>query len=84
VEKINYELLLKRFNQSEFNYIELANHTAISRNTVRNVMVGRTNPSQYVAASLAEALELTQDDIIAIFFPNITLKKESAHDELKC
>ncbi|WP_337249264.1 hypothetical protein [Alkalibacterium sp. MB6] len=37
-------------------------------------MSGRTTPSHYCSASIAEALELTHEDIIAIFFPNINNK----------
>ncbi len=71
---IDYELLLKRFRQSEYNYNRLAQNVNVSRNTIRNIMSGRTTPSHYCSASIAEALELTHEDIIAIFFPNINNK----------
>lgn len=78
---INYELLLSRFKQSGFKYIELADALSISRNTIHNIMTGRTSPSSFVATSLAEALDLTQEDIMAIFFPNYKPKGGSTHDK---
>jgi len=77
---INYELLLKRLRQSEFNYSRLAEDVNVSRNTIRNIMSGRTTPSHYCSASIAEALELTHEDIIAIFFPNINDKGVLTND----
>jgi len=82
VEIINTELLLDRFKQSGLKYIELAGIINVSRNTIHNIMSGRTNPSHYVAINLAKALDLTHEDIIAIFFPNIKVKEGTTHDEL--
>lgn len=78
---INYQLLLDRFLKSDFNYNKLADEIQISRNTIRNIMFGHTNPSHYVATKLAEALDLSQEDIIIIFFPNIKLEEDSDNDK---
>lgn len=75
METINTELLLDRFKQSGLKYIELASIINVSRNTIHNIMSGRTKPSYYATISLAEALDLTHEDIIAIFFPNIKLRE---------
>lgn len=76
------ELLLERFRQSGFNYSELANEIDISRNTIHNIMFGRTSPSYYVLTSIAEALKLSQEDIISIFFPNLNFIQEVSNDKL--
>jgi len=77
MEAINTELLLDRFKQSGLKYIELASIINVSRNTIHNIMSGRTKPSYYATISLAEALDLTPEDIIAIFFPNIKLRERN-------
>lgn len=73
--KINNELLRNRFRQSDYNYIELADTIDVSRNTIHNIMFGHTDPSYYVLVRVTEALDLTDEDIRAIFFPNM-LEKE--------
>ncbi|GAA0355559.1 hypothetical protein GCM10008932_05740 [Alkalibacterium iburiense] len=79
---INYKLLLNCFEKSEFNYNKLAEEIQISRNTIRNIMFGHTTPSHYVATKLAEALKLTHDEIVTIFFPNIKSDDEECiYDE---
>lgn len=78
---MNTELLMMRFRQSGLNYSELANCTEVSRNTIHNVLFGRTNPSYYVTTRLAEVLDLSNGDIIAIFFPDLTLKRSYRHNE---
>lgn len=80
MHSIDHELLFRRFCASGFSYSKLADDANLSRGTIHNVMLGRCQPSHYVASRLAEVLNLTRDDIIAIFFPNITRKKEIAHD----
>lgn len=81
MKNINYDLLDQRIRQSGYTYIELAEIVEISRNTIHNTIFGRTKPSYEVTTGLAEALNLTQDEIIAIFFPNYKLKKELKHDK---
>ena len=73
---VNTELLMKRFKQSGLTYNQLAQYTKVSRNTIYNVMYGRTTPSYFVTTQLAEALDLSSTDIMCIFFPMIKLKRE--------
>lgn len=73
---VNTELLMMRFRQSGLKFNELANNTEVSRNTIHNVMFGRTKPSYHVVTRLAESLNLSTDDIMAIFFPNINPEEE--------
>lgn len=73
---INNELLLKKFRESGKNYGELAHDTCVSRRTLYNILYAQTKPSYFALVSLAEELDLSDDDIIAIFFPNITLKRK--------
>lgn len=69
--KINNKKLHRLFEETNFTYSELAENIGISRNTVHNIMFGLTNPSYYVIVSLAEALNLTPEEIMAVFFPNM-------------
>lgn len=66
---IDIALLEKRFRESGLQSNELAYKAKVCRGTIHNVMMGATTPSQYVAANLAEALELSDEDLIRIFFP---------------
>lgn len=79
---MNNKLLLERFKESGLSYSELADEICISRSTIRNIMFGHTNPSYYVLTNIAEALELTNEDIIEIFFPNLIHILEVTHDQL--
>lgn len=73
---INNELLLRKFRESGKNYTELAHSTSVSRSTLHNILYARTRPSYFALVSLAEELDLSNDDIIAIFFPNIIMKRQ--------
>ena len=74
MKSINNVLLQEIFEASGYTSIELAAHIGISRNTVHNTMYGVTSPSYYVTTSLAMALELSDQEIIAIFFPKAQLQ----------
>lgn len=73
---INKELLIQHINQTGLNYSEIARGIEISRNTIYNVLFGETNPSYSVINSIAAFLELTENDFLQIFFPEITFKKD--------
>lgn len=77
--EVNTELLKKRFEQSPLNYSDLARMTGLSRSTIYNVIFGETTPTLYVMSRLSIALELSKDDIIAIFHPYIKFEKELIH-----
>lgn len=78
---MNNKLLRKRFKESGLSYKELADKIFISRSTIRNIMFGHTSPSYYVLINIAEALELTKEEIIEIFFPNLIHILEVNHDQ---
>jgi len=68
---MNNELLQEIFDRSGYTTTELADLVGISRNTVHNIMYGVTSPSYYVLSGLANVLELSIEEIMAIFFPNV-------------
>jgi len=70
---MNNELLQEIFDRSGYTTTELANLVGISRNTVHNIMYGVTSPSYYVLAGLADVLELSNEEIMAIFFPKMKI-----------
>ena len=80
LDTIDTELLFTYFDKSGFTYTELAKNIGISRNTIHNILFGVTTPSHYVAAHLAEALDLSQEEFVTIFFPNI--KRKESHKEI--
>lgn len=75
METIDNELLSERINQTGLNYSELSREINISRNTLYNISLGRTFPRPEVINSLVSFLEITEEDFIAIFYPNIEFKK---------
>ena len=74
METIDNKKLLMLFEESDFTYTGLADDIGISRNTVHNIMFGHTSPSHYATAGLAEALDLSTEEIIEVFFPNINIE----------
>lgn len=74
--EVNTELLKLRVRKSGFNYNELADNADVSRNTIRNVLNGKTTPSHFVTASLSRTLKLSGNDFITIFYPDIPVNEE--------
>jgi len=70
---MNNELLQEIFDRSGYTTTELADLVGISRNTVHNIMYGVTSPSYYVLAGLVDVLELSNEEIMAIFFPKMKI-----------
>jgi len=70
---MNNELLQEIFDRSGYTTTELADLVGISRNTVHNIMYGVTSPSYYVLSGLADVLELSNEEIMAIFFPKMKI-----------
>lgn len=75
---INNEVFFKYMEKSGLNYSDISKRATISRNTLYNIIWGKTCPSHPVMANLANSLEFTQDEFIAIFFPNVNFKDEPA------
>lgn len=79
MKSIDNELLSKHIYETGLSYLEIAESTKISRNTIYNVLCGQTCPSYSVMNNLANTLQLTQNDFIAIFFPEIQFKDDPLH-----
>lgn len=73
---INSDLLFQYLEKANLNYSELAEKTAISRNTFYNILCGKNFPSYSVMSILASSLEFTQSEFIEVFFPNVEFKDE--------
>lgn len=73
---IDNELLFKYMEQTGLNYSDISKRTTISRNTLYNILWGRNYPSYSVMSTLADSLEFTQAEFIAIFFPKVKFKDE--------
>lgn len=76
MNQFNHELLAMRFAESGYTYRKLGKDISVSRGTLHNVMKGTHMPSYPVACRISEALILSQEDILAIYFPNAKPKKE--------
>lgn len=76
---INNELLFEYIKQTGLNYSDISKKTAISRNTLYNIMWGRNCPSYSVMTALADYLEFTQAEFIDIFFPAVNFKDKSLY-----
>lgn len=73
---INHNLLARLINEAEVNHSELARRSEISRGTIGNITKGSTCPSIEIINCLFNSgvLEITKDDFIATFFPNLPFK----------
>lgn len=76
MSRIDFELLTTRVREEKLTFKKLEGMTSLSRGTIHNVMNGKSDPSYTVARLIIDALSLTPEDILAIFFPNIELQKE--------
>lgn len=74
--KINRDLLCNLIIEKGFTYSKISQDLNLSRGTIYNFSIGRTIPNVAFITNLANALELTQEEFMAIFFPNLTFKKE--------
>lgn len=77
--EINYGLLANIFYESGVTFTKIEKSTNMSRSTIYNIITGKTNPSYQAAYLISEALDLTQEEILAIYFPHAKSEKE-----LKC
>lgn len=73
---INDELLHAIFKESGLTYGQLADKVGAARNTISNIMHGRTCPTYYMARSITEELKIVTEDLCEIFFPNAKSKEE--------
>lgn len=81
MENINSELLSKCIYKTGLNYSAFAKISNVSRNTIYNISLGKTCPSYLVIEGLAKSLDITQEEFILIFFPNIKFKEGFNEDQ---
>ena len=70
VVMIDKNLLLSKMSKCGYNIGSLADETELSRDTISNVLSGRTAPSYLTMNAIFYALKLSTDEGMAIFFPN--------------
>lgn len=78
--EVNRKLLKMRILQSGLSYGEIAHNTDVTRNTIHNLIIGKTQPSHYLTTRLTITLKLSLKDFIAVFYPNIKFEEELLHD----
>lgn len=66
--KVNVDMLKGRIYGAGYKYAEFASVAGVSIQTISNVVNGHTRPSYQFMAKVVEVLELSGDDIKAIFF----------------
>lgn len=66
---INSEKLLAVLQLRGFSRRRLARELDVSRSTIMWILSGKHNPSYFVAAGIAEALDLSERECLDIFFP---------------
>jgi len=77
---IDKELLLDQMNERGFNYGGLAEATQFSRTALYNVIEGKNCPSYFLIDSIIDALELSKEDTIKIFFSNSKFKGDIEYE----
>jgi len=78
---INKRLLLELMDERGLNYAELAEETQFSRTALYNVIEGKNCPSYFFIDSLIDALELTKEDTIKIFFSKSKFKGSIEYEQ---
>lgn len=70
VTPINKNLLLTKMSERGHNIRSLADETGVNRDTIGNIMSGKTLPSYTTMNAIFYALGLTADEGLGIFFPD--------------
>lgn len=78
---IDKRLLIEQMNERGLNYGGLAEATQFSRTALYNVIEGRNCPSYFFIDSLIDALELTKEDTIKIFFSKSKFKGDIKYEQ---
>ncbi|RIM86017.1 XRE family transcriptional regulator [Staphylococcus xylosus] len=73
---VDKKLLRSKMYSSGHNITSLAETTGINRDTISNVLNGKTAPSYPVMNSIFYELKLTPQEAIDIFFSNKLRKKK--------
>ncbi|MGW7932122.1 helix-turn-helix domain-containing protein [Staphylococcus xylosus] len=73
---VDKKLLRSKMFSSEHNITSLAEATGINRDTISNILNGKTAPSYPVINAIFYELELTPQEAIDIFFSNRLRKKK--------
>lgn len=73
---VDKNLLLSKMSLRGYNISTLAEATGINRDTISNVLNGKTAPSYPVMNSIFYELKLTPQEAVDIFFSNNLRKKK--------
>ena len=73
---VDKDLLLSKMSLRGFNISSLAEAIGVNRDTISNVLNGKTAPSYPVINAVFFELELTPQEAVDIFFSNNLRKKK--------
>lgn len=73
---VDNKMFFDYVEETGLSYSEISEKTMISRNTLYNILWNRNYPSYSVLTTLADFLEFTQEEFIAIFFSKVKFKDD--------
>lgn len=73
---VDKNLLLSKMSLRGYNISTFAEATGINRDTISNILNGKTAPSYPVMNAIFFTLELTAEEAVDIFFSNNLRKKK--------
>lgn len=76
MSRIDFKLLATRVKEKEMTFKNLEERTNLSRSTLHNIVHGKSEPTYKVVILIIDALGLSSEDIIAIFFPQVKQEEE--------
>lgn len=76
MSNINCEALLAALEVRGVSRRRLARELDISRSTVLRILAGENRPSHFIAQSITETLDLSEEECLDIFFPRYAKRKE--------
>lgn len=68
--QVNIELLSQKFHEHGLAKKAVAEKIHVSPTSIYNLFRGDNCPSYYLMVAIADLLELSNDECIAIYFPN--------------
>ena len=76
MSRIDFKLLATRVKEKKMTFKNLEERTNLSRSTLHNIVRGKSEPTYKVVILIIDALDLSSEDIIAIFFPQAKQEEE--------
>lgn len=73
--KINCEELIATLEKRGVSRRRLARELDVSRSTVMRILAGKNCPSYFIAHGITEALDLSEQECLDIFFPHYSADK---------